>query len=209
MNFVKWFTAVFTGCLIVFHAYLLNAGAKRPAEGPLITVRAPQPQQFEIALDEIELDWSVDPGAKVRQPAQAPALIPGTAILESQATRALVSVPGVTDPKDLLPTAVALKAANPGSDVHLALYEPGLPKSRATRRLLTREVGLLMERGEAPTQVLGGLSAASVRPVPGVADGYVVEAADPLAALDLAEALRQRPGVRSAYPLLKRHYFPR
>jgi hypothetical protein len=184
-------------------------GAKRAPEGPLVTIHAPHPEQFELALDEIELDWSGDPGAKQRAPGKGAAAIAGTTIRDSEDARVGLEVSGVTDRGDLLKKAAALKAANPGAEAYLVLYEPGLPKGKSTRRLLTREVGLLMEQGGDLGAVLTGLAAGAVRPVPGVPGGYVVEAGDPLAALDLAEAIRQRPGVRSAYPLLRRVHFSR
>lgn len=136
-------------------------------------------------------------------------MIYGTQVLKSEAFRTVVAVSNITSPVDLSMMATAMKAANPGAEAHLILYEPGLPQSKATRRLLTREVGLLIEQGEDPQNLLAGLLAGSIRSVPGVPGGYVVEASDPIAALNLADALRQRPGVRSAYPLLKRAYFPR
>jgi hypothetical protein len=162
-----------------------------------------------VALEEVELDWSVDPGAKGRTPASHTVAIPGSRVVEREAARAAVAVAGAASPADVLMISTALKAANPGAEAHLVLYEPGLPRNKANRRLLTREVGLLVELGEDPQGVLAGLPAGPIRAVPGVPGGYVVEAADPIAALDLADALRQRPGVRSAYPLLKRLYFRR
>lgn len=177
--------------------------------GPLITIYAPHPEQLELALDEVELDWSGDPGAKGQAPGHYAAVIPGTRVGDSDAARATIVLSGVTGPVDLSMTARALKAANPGAEYHLVLYQPGLPRSKETRRLLTHEVGMLLEQGEEPGGVLAGLPVGPLRAVPGVPGGYVVETGDPMAALDLADQLRQRPGVRSAYPLLKRQHFPR
>jgi hypothetical protein len=164
---------------------------KRAPAGPLITIHAPHPQQWELALDEIELDWSKTPGAKERAP------------------REVVAVTGVTGRDDLRKKAKALKDANPGAESHLVLYEPGLPRSKASRRLLTRHVGLILDKAVDPQSVLSGLPGGQIKKVPGVPDGYTVEAEDPLAALELADALRLRPGVRSAYPLLQRQQFKR
>jgi hypothetical protein len=161
-------------------------GPKRAPVGPLITIHAPHPQQWELALDEIELDWSKTPGAKERAP------------------REVVAVLGVTGLDALRKRAKALKDANPGAESHLVLYEPGLPRSTASRRLLTRHVGLLLDQNVDPQSLLSGLPGGRIKKVPGVPDGYTVEAEDPLAALELADALRLRPGVRSAYPLLQR-----
>jgi hypothetical protein len=160
--------------------------SKRAPAGPLITIHVPHAQQWELALDEIELDWSKTPGAKERTP------------------RTVVSVIGATGPDDLRKRAKSLKDANPGAESHLVLYEPGLPRGKASRRLLTRHVGLLLDRNVDPRSLLSGLPGGQIKKVPGAPDGYTVEADDPLAALELADALRLRPGVRSAYPLLQR-----
>lgn len=195
--------------LVIFQAQALSAKeSKRSPIGPLITVHTPHPEQFEIALDEIQLEWT-DPGEKKLAPAGTPIMIYGTRVLESEGLRTVVAVSGITSPINLSMMATALKAANSGAEAHLILYEPGLPRSKATRRLLTREVGFVLEQGEDPQSLLAGMPTGSIRSVPGAPGGYVVEASDPIAALNLADALRQRSGVRSAYPLLKQAYFPR
>lgn len=183
--------------------------ALRPPLGPLITIHAPYPEQFELALDEVELDWSKVPGAKRLAPGQSAAAISSTRIAESEALRAIAVVSGVSDQAGLLRIAGDLKTANPGAEVHLVLYETGRPRSKGSRRLLTRELGLLLEPGEDPQRILGGVSVMPVREVPGVPGGFVVETDSPMATVELAETLRRQPGVRSAYPLLKRHHFRR
>jgi len=183
--------------------------AKRPPEGPLVTIHAPQPQRLELALDEVELDWSRDPSTRAGAPGTSPVAIAGTTIVERDGRRAVVAVPRQAGALDLLQVARALEAANPDAEAHLVLYEPGLPRGTATRRLLTREVSLLLDPGKDPAPVLAGFPVGGVRAVRGVPGAYVVDAGDPLAALDLADALRGRPGVRAAAPLLKRLRFPR
>lgn len=209
---IRRLATLLTGCLILLGVDAAHAQpmkAKRPPAGPVVTIHAPHPQSLELALDEIELDWSAAPGAKAQAPAQSAIAVAGTTILERSAARAVVAVAGATTPQDLLTSALALQAANPGAEGYLVLYEPGLPKTLATRQLLTREVALVLEPGQDPVGALAGLPSGAVRPIRGVPDAYAVLAPDPLAALDLADALRQRPGVRSAYPLLKRQQFPR
>ena len=180
--------------------------ARRPAVGPLIIIHAPHAQQFEVAMDEAELDWSRVPGAKARA-LGAQAQPAGSArIVDSESVRARAAFAPAANLTELQGMAVALRTANPDAETYLVLYEPGRPKSKATRRLLTREVALVLEPGQDPQQALTGLSVAAIRPVAGVAGGYVVDAIDPLAALDLAEQLRRQPGVRHAYPLLRRYH---
>src|SRR3972149_8177373 len=133
----------------------------------------------------------------------------GAAVVDTDVQRATFRVSGIFDQADLSARAKALQAANPGADYYLVLYEPGRPRTKATRRLLTRAVALLLDPGTSPQGVLAGLPGGGLRAVPGVADGYVVEAAEPLAAVELADELRRGGGVRNAYPLLKRQQFPR
>jgi hypothetical protein len=195
--------------LTLFHVDALHAKElKRPVDGPLIIIHTPHPEQLEIALDEVELEW-IDSGDKTSVAAKSPIVTYGSRVVRSEPARAVVAISGIASPMDLSMMAASLKAANPGAEAHLVLYEPGLPRNAATRRLLTREVGVVLEPGEDPQSLLTGISAGSVRSVPGVPGGYVVDASDPIGALNLADALRRRPGVRSAYPLLKRAYFPR
>ena len=183
--------------------------APRPAAGPLITIHAPHATQFELAMDEAELDWSRVPGAKGRALGTQATPAGSARIIEREGMRARAAFAPVDSLSALQGMTAALQAANPGADAYLVVYEPGRPKSKATRRLLTREVGLVMEPGVDPHKAVAGLPVTDIRPVGGVSDGYVVNATDPIAALDLAHVLRQRSGVRHAYPLLRRQYVPR
>lgn len=206
MKFDTLLTAFFFACLAVSQTTSLGA---QESKGLLMTIYAPHPEQLVLALDEIELDWREDPASKGLKPAEFAAEVAGTRFVKSADQRAVFTVSGMTDVTDLLASAMSLKGANPGAEVRMVLYEPGVPRSEATRRLLTREVGLLLEHGEDIEGVLAGLAVGQLRAVPGVPGGYVVQAEHPIAALDLAGALRGRPGVRSAYPLLKRPYTTR
>ena len=184
-------------------------GPKRPPEGPLITIHAPHPERLEFALDEIGLDWGGHPGASERVPAQSVALVAGTRLLATEGgTLALVGFPRVARPEDLSPIATALEAANPGAEAHLVLYVPSHPKSKASRGLLTRQVGLILEQGADPGSVTAGLAVVSIRRA-SVSGGYVLDAENPLAALSLADLLRQRSGVKIAYPMVRRFVFHR
>lgn len=190
----------------LFHVDALHAKEpKRPVDGPLITIHTPHPEQLEIALDEIELEWTAS-GDETSVAAKSPIVTYGSRVVKSEPTRAIIGVSWVTSPIDLPMIAGSLKAANPGAEAHLILYEPGFPRNAATRRLLTREVGVVLDPGEDPQRLLADVPLASIRSIAGVPGGYVVEANDPMAALNLADAIRGRPGVRSAYPLLKRVY---
>jgi hypothetical protein len=195
--------------LMLFWVEALSAKEmKRPPTGPLITVHLPHPKQYEIALDEIELEW-IDRGHTAQAYAKTPTMIVGSRVVKSEASRAAVVVSGITSPMDLSMMAAALKAANPGAEAHLILYEPGLPRSKASRRLLTREVGVVLGEEDDPQRLFADVPVESIRSAPGVPGGYVVETSDPMTALNVADLLRQRPEVRSTYPLLKRTYFTR
>ncbi len=181
----------------------------KPAGQQRIVIHRPHPEQFDLAFDEVLLDWSGEPRAKARAPAVSVATVPGSAVLESAATRALLRLSGVATRADLLGVAASLKIANPGAEIQLVLYPAQGRRSPATRRLLSREVELLLPEHVDPSAVLVGVRAGAVRQVQGVPGGYVVEVADPLMALDVADALRQDPRVRSAAPGVKRQQFRR
>ncbi|MBI4638791.1 MAG: hypothetical protein HY727_20835 [Candidatus Rokubacteria bacterium] len=182
---------------------------KRPPAGPLVTIHAPNPAQLEVSLEEIELDWSADPASRGRVPAASAVEVASARLTASADLRAVFSLTGMRDLGDLRTMARALEAVNPGARGHLVVYEPGQDRTPGARQVLTREVAFLLEDGYGPAAVLAGLARGPAREVRSVRGGYVVEAVDPVAALDLADALRQRPGVTSAYPLLKRLRFPR
>lgn len=195
--------------LMLFRVEALGAKEiKRPPTGPLITVHLPHPKQYEIALDEIELEWT-DRGRTAQTYVKTPTMIVGSRVVKSETSRAAVAVSDITSPMDLSMMAAALKAANPGAEAHLILYEPGLPRNKASRRLLTREVGVVLGEEDDPQRLFADVPVESIRSAPGVSGGYVVETSDPMTALHIADLLRQRPEVRSAYPLLKRTYFTR
>lgn len=204
-----WVTTACLAWLLLWQADALSAKEpKRPVAGPLITIRTPHPEQFEIALDEIELEWR-DPRKKQITAPETPIMVYGARLIDAEVSRAVVAVSDISSPEDLSAMTISLKAANPGAEAHLVLFEPGLPRTRSTRRLLTREVGVLLEQGVDPHTLLMDLPADTVRSVPGVPEGYVIETVDPMAALAVADALQQRRGVRSAYPLLKYSFSPR
>lgn len=184
----------------------LSLPAAGAAGGPLLSVPTPSLREFELALDELELDWSRMPGAKQQAPGRQAVAAAGAAFTVQEELRALALFPAAADAAALRAVAETLHAANPAAEIHLVLYEPGRPRSERTRRLLSREVGLLLEAGADPQAVVAGLSVLALRPVAGLATGYVADAADPLAALELAAALQGRPGVKRAYPLLKRQF---
>jgi hypothetical protein len=191
----------------------LSAHGAHEKEGDLnpaglrITVSGPTSRQYEVALDEIELDWSRRAEVKRHAPGRQAVSVPGANFMEREAARAVAKLDPVAGIHDLHHASDVLRAANPGAEAHFVLYEPGRPRSKATRHLLTSEVGLVLEPNADLQVITAGLSVVAIRPVAGVASGYVVDAADPMAALDLVEALVQRPGVKTAYPLLRRQYF--
>jgi hypothetical protein len=209
MRSARWVSVIFIAGLVLVQPDSPSAKPpKRPVEGPLITIHAPNPEQFELALDEIVLDWSGRPGATKLAPAQAAVAIAGTNVVKREAIHALVAMTKAATSGELLMVATALKAANPGAEANLVLYLPGAAKDGASRQLLTSRVGLILEQGADPGHVVAGLPVVAIGPA-SVSGGYVIEAKDPLAALSLADALRQRPGVKHAYPLVRRPRFSR
>lgn len=85
---------------------------------------------------------------------------------------------------------------------YVVLYEPGVPRTRLTRFLLTREVALILTSAGRLAAVLEDVGVETAKPVPGSPLPFVL-AASPLDAQDLADACLLRPGVTAPYPALR------
>lgn len=142
---------------------------------------AGQPRRFEVAADELHF--------KDRRAATWLQQLPAESSLDGVRARA------------------AGLAAATASRVKLVLYQAGVPRSEFTRRLLSPQVLLRLAPGARPESVLDGVPGiarwAALDYLPGA---VVVEALDPTSALALADALRIRPGARSAEAQLARQH---
>jgi hypothetical protein len=182
------------------------AGAQSGTGTVTLIINTPEPHRFELALDEIELDWTERDPNRVLSP--APTAIANTRVALAERTRAVVALTAVGNTATLAARRAALEASNPGAEAHLVLYELG-QRTASTRHLLTTRAALILEDPSDPTGALTEYAARNPRPVDGVPGAYTLEATDPLNTLDLAVALRRRAGVRIAYPLLERQQTPR
>ena len=170
--------------------------------GVTVTVPTPEPQRFEVALDEIELRWTTErpSGAQPRTPDQ----VIGATVETATPAGATISARNLTTLEEVNRTARDFERGNPGSVGYLVLYELDRPRSESTRRLLGREVAVILTDTADQAAFLSTLSGVTARALPAVPRAYVVEAADPLDALAVAERLRGSPHVRTAYALLQR-----
>jgi hypothetical protein len=201
--------AVSPGRLVLYLAasalVVLGVNRSALAQAPAsitITIRTPEPRTFQLALDEVELDWSErDPN---RQLSRAATAIANTRIAIAERARAVMALTSVGNMQALAARSAALEAANPGAEAHYVLYEPGERRAQEARALLTARTAVLLEDDRDPSGVLAEYAARNPQPIEGVPGGFLLQAADPLSAVDLAEALRVRIGVRVAYPLLER-----
>ena len=143
-----------------------------------------QPRRFEIARDE--LHFKDQTGAAWVQP-----------------------VPGERSVERLRARAASLVAAT-GMDLKLVMYPAWRPHNESTRRLLTGSVLVRLAPETEAASVLTGVSGVArweaVDYLPGA---VLLEAADPTGALELAQSLRVRPGVRSAEAQLARRHQPK
>lgn len=133
---------------------------------------------FEVALTELSVSAS-DGLREMRRIAAAPSL----AAMRQQ--------------------AVKMEQAT-GQAVELVLYEKGQKHTDANRRILTRKVLVQAADGAdllAIAQAAGGLPPQAIAYAPGY---YLIETADTGGALELADRLRDQPGIRDAQPLLAR-----
>lgn len=95
-------------------------------------------------------------------------------------------------------------AKGTGQPVELVLYERGKPRTEANRRVLTRKVLVRADAGadvNAIAKAAGGTAPQAVSYAPGY---YLIETTEIGGALELADRLRDEPGVLSADPLLAR-----
>jgi hypothetical protein len=189
------------------HVKAASRQAKPQSVAPVVTLHMPAPERFELALDEIELDVS-RAAADRKAPGSRPSIVPSARLRRMAGTSATFDVDASTT-AELTSLARRLEDANPGARAQLVMYEERSGRSESTRRLLTREVILVLDDDADPSRVLEDADVSPPKPVPGVPRSYVVEAGDPLSAVSVANSLRERPGVRYAYPLVKRRWFPR
>jgi subtilisin-like proprotein convertase family protein len=133
---------------------------------------------FEIAPDELSVA-APDGGRETRSVAAADSL----AVLRRRA---------------------AAVAAATGEETELVLYEAGQERNRYTRRVLTRQVLVLVQPGTDPAALAAAAGAAAAESFGFAPEHYLFSATEAGGALDLADRLRALPGVESADPLLAR-----
>ncbi|MBI4328178.1 MAG: S8 family serine peptidase [Chloroflexi bacterium] len=135
-----------------------------------------QPRVFEVARDELRLTSRSHQRTLLRAP-----LLAGAEQVRQYA--------------EALPKAV-------GDEVEIVLYEVNAPRNEFTRRVLTRRVLVRLQEGTDSASLARTVGAASSRAVSYAPGYFIFEVRDIAGALTLAEALRGRPGVLSAEPLL-------
>lgn len=177
---------------------LASQAAVPPAErrSIAVVVLTPAPVDFELALDEIELEWHKGEG----EPRTA---LPGTSVISHDGghTALAVAADGIDRLREVLR---AEEQANPGSSAHVVLYEAGRPRTASSRRLLTPEIAVVIASGVSIDDVAARAALLAGEMVPGVEGAYVLRAPGALAALDAVRQLAVVPGVTTVYSLLKR-----
>jgi hypothetical protein len=167
-----------------------------------VVIPQPEPRSFQVALDQIELDWSA--AARGTRGERTPMAVAGTTITAHDERRTVVRVEGAGTVAALRQKLAATIAANPEARGELVVYESDRPRTDASRQLLTSDVALLLEDGVALEDIVARVAGLEATAVRGTPRGYVVRCADPLSAVDVARALGAVNGVKRAYPLLKR-----
>ena len=172
------------------------------ASSVAVTLRVPETRQFELALDEFVLDWA-GTGPESRAMQRQPAVPQGADLTRREGLMAEFSVDERAGTQTLREVVRDAEAVN-GAAGYMVLYEPGAPRTRQTRFLLTREVILILDSADRLTPILEGVGVDTAAPVPGSPRAFVILAASPLDAQTLADACLQQPGVAAAYPALRR-----
>ncbi len=197
-------------CRLVLLAVLaLPAGAAAQRQllfvGVPLTLKTPEPEEFELALDEVELDWSESGSG----PAAPPNVVAFTAIVEQTRTTAVFKISGASTIEALALIARQLETANAPARADFVLYEPRRGRDPSTRRALSNTVALLLADPADPDRVVAEYASRDPQTLQGVPGAYVLNAGDPLSAIQLADTLSSRAGVKAAYPLLKRRQYIR
>ena len=91
-----------------------------------------------------------------------------------------------------------------GKTVELVLYEQGQKHSDANRRILTRKVLVQAEAGANLAAAAKAAGSTTPKPVSYAPGYFLTETSETGGALELADRLRDQPGVLSANPLLAR-----
>ena len=192
--------------LVAFGLPSMSAYQADAPSSLLVTVYTPSMQQFELALDQAELEWvNAGPGKQVL--AAGVVAVEGTRVARRLGARTEFVVMDAHTPAELVARVKALEGANPGSQGELVLYERGSGRSDSTRHVLTKQIGVVLKDPTDPDGILKRFAATTPQTVPGVPGGYVIAADDPLAAVGIAGLLRQEPGVASASPLMRHARF--
>jgi hypothetical protein len=177
------------------------SGQALPGRDLEIVIQTPERRVFLMALDEIELDWT---DATPEQRLGPVAVRSGAEIVEQRRDRMVLRIAGVNSAPRLAELIAEEEAANPGARGRIVLYEPNRPRSPTTRRLLTRDIAVLLEGAVSIDQVLQQVGLSAAQAVPAAAGAFVIRVESPLAAVTTARALASVHGVRTAYPLLQR-----
>lgn len=168
--------AVLSG-LLLNGPQLLPGTPPESSDLPLLIHDAGQPRQFDLAYDELHV--------------------------VARSAPPLVRFPAVGSRAALLRHAEAWSLLA-GAPTHLVLYERDLPRTDATRRVLTRRVAVKLAETTLAARLAADTGAVDVQPVPGLPGWFCFEAAALDGAPALADRLRVQPSVRFAEPLLAR-----
>ncbi len=185
--------------LFVVAASLPTAFAQGPVQP--IVVHTPAPRAFDLALGEL---WLRGSAQEQRTPPRLPQ--GNMRHVATRAGHALLATDNTSTVEQLVSQVRQLEDANPQSEAYLVLYERGSAHDDAHRSLLTKEVVIILNQGAKVPQAAQALGPTPAGAIP---NAFVVRAADPFGALELAEQLRAEPGVQTSYPLLKRVGVPR
>ena len=199
----RWLVPAVVVGLISTGSITLHAQTNARAEVRL-TVRTPHASTFVVALDELHVDRAASDAVDA-----PPAASAASRLASGPRRSTLERIPRTRSLPELASAAREAEDAMPGARADLVLYEAGVPRSAKTRRLLTREVAVVLNPGADVGAALAGIATRGVRSTRGVPHALVVECESPLAALDAAKILSQRGDVRAAYPLLRRLEFLR
>lgn len=176
----------------------LSSVASAAPPDPVVRARVPEPQDLVLSLEQIGIEA---PGSTLQQVASAH----DAAVVRVNARTAILRLKPAASADALLARLQTIERTHPEATTFVVAAPRGAPDTADARLLITREVVFVMNDGAGVPELVTG----DARPAGPLKGAYVVAAADPLAAIALADELSTRPGVRIAYVLTKQMMVPR
>lgn len=160
-----------------------------------------QTAKLEVALDEVQIKRPAEqPNGLLKMTAEA--VLPGATVIEDRVSSVLVKLKDPLKRADAATRGDIVTGSFPEAEVAPVLYVKGAARTRASRRIGTKKVQVILTDGRTPEQVQAMAGAAAVQRTR-VNNVILLSFDNPYLAIERSQAL-QAQGVR-ATPMLRRY----